>query len=83
MLQFSDHSRKKETFQTIPIKPKKEFLLEDTPSKLSFDLAKVHQVRNVHYQSNEKARYHVQRIGVMTKLPNEEGKNPAKNISRH
>jgi hypothetical protein len=25
----------------------------------------------------------VQRIGVMTKLPNEEGKDPAKNISRH
>jgi len=23
------------------------------------------------------------RIGVMTKLPNEEGKNPIKNISRH
>jgi hypothetical protein len=39
MLQFSDHSRKKETFQTIPIKPKKEFLLDGTPSKLSFDLA--------------------------------------------
>ncbi len=30
-----------------------------------------------------KARYHVQRIGVMTKLPNEEGKNPIKNISKH
>jgi hypothetical protein len=31
------------------------------------------------HESNEKARYHVQRIGVMTKLPNEEGKSPAKN----
>jgi hypothetical protein len=35
------------------------------------------------HESHEKARYHVQRIGVMTKLPNEEGKNPAKNISKH
>jgi hypothetical protein len=35
------------------------------------------------HESNEKARYHVQRIGVMAKLPNEKGKNPAKNIFRH